>query len=41
MAGEAAVLLIGADAEMEDAVRAALRESGARLRAESSLAAGL
>ena len=30
-AGEtAAVLLIGADAEMEDAVRAALRESGAR-----------
>ena len=41
MAGEATVLLIGADGEMEDAVRGAVRAAGAELRAERSLAEGL
>ncbi|HEX2076861.1 MAG TPA: sigma-54 dependent transcriptional regulator [Longimicrobium sp.] len=41
MAGDAAVLLIGTQGEVEDAVRAAVAQAGARLRAERSLAAGL
>ena len=41
MGSEAAVLLIGADGEMEDAVRAAAASVGAALRAERSLGEGL
>ena len=41
MPNEATVLLIGAEGEMEEAVRAAVRAAGAELRAERSLASGL